>query len=141
MSIPIKPLKDRWNEGNPAITAYCPTCRERCVPVGDGICGWCSTPVTGPAVARWEQTREARERMEDARRRRQQGKSVALIARELQREAMTTREIADRLWMDQKMVSKAIARMRRRGDVELVGCRRTRGNLAGVYALREERAV
>jgi hypothetical protein len=66
MSIEIKPLEDRWNEGDPRITAFCPTCRERCVPIGDGICGWCSTPVTGRALADFQDRMRAKRQRDRA---------------------------------------------------------------------------
>lgn len=35
---------ERANQGNPNITAWCPNCDERTVPLRDGTCGFCDTP-------------------------------------------------------------------------------------------------
>lgn len=35
------------------IAVFCPTCREDCVPMRDGTCGFCSNPVVVKEPRRW----------------------------------------------------------------------------------------
>jgi hypothetical protein len=44
-------LAERANQGNEAITAWCPTCNERTVPMRNGLCGFCDTALELPIPA------------------------------------------------------------------------------------------
>jgi hypothetical protein len=38
---------ERASQGAPELTGWCPKCQERAVPMRDGTCGFCSTPLEG----------------------------------------------------------------------------------------------
>jgi hypothetical protein len=57
--ITLLPKHVRAHQGNPKITRFCPTCRERTVPKGD-ICLWCDTSIVQPNAEpqrRWNRPR------------------------------------------------------------------------------------
>ena len=42
------PLERRAEQGSEQITAWCPTCQERAVPMRNGTCAFCDTPIATP---------------------------------------------------------------------------------------------
>lgn len=50
-------------QGSPAITAWCHVCEYRAVPILDGICGFCDTPIAGLALERATGVRAERARI------------------------------------------------------------------------------
>lgn len=44
----LAPLAERAHLGSPTLTAWCPTCRERALPMRNGTCGFCDSKLAAP---------------------------------------------------------------------------------------------
>lgn len=117
-------------QGSPAITAWCHVCEYRTVPILDGICGFCDTPIAGFALERAAGVRaeRARIRARDRRRRAALARPAPptptkeLIVRALrERGPLTTPELSEILGRKPNTISAQLSVLRAHDAITAVG--------------------
>lgn len=116
----VLPRAERAHQGNPAITAWCPTCKEQTIPMRSGACGFCDTkleaPMTAPPVPELPTAERAPTPATNGHRPPAQGsQNDRIMVWFKQHERGTSADVAEDLGVDRALILAALGALVKRG--------------------------